>query len=85
MKLDLEGVRQVLWEDWDPLEMNKVNGWPDDEYNSYAPTVLRMVKEGATTEDLAQHLHAIETDSMNLDRRRLPYHAAHALLRLKAN
>lgn len=85
MKLDLEGVAQVLWEDWDPLEMNQVNGWPDDEYNNYAPAVLRMLEEGATTEDLAQHLHAIETDFMNLDCRRLPYHAAHTLLKLKAS
>lgn len=81
MTLDLERVEQVLWEDWDPIGVRDLGG-PDDEYDSYAPTVLEMLLASATEEELVAHLHAIEVEQMGLDGAALPHHAARALLKL---
>ena len=80
MTLNLRRVEQALWKDWDPIGVHAMGG-PRDEYDSYAPTVLRMLLAGTTEEDLVTHLHAIETEQMGLDGAR-PYRAARALLRL---
>ena len=82
-KLDLGGVEKTLWEDWDPIGVRSMGG-PADEYDSYAPTVLRMLLSGATEEELVAHLYAIETDQMGLEEGPRPHHAARALLRLLA-
>jgi len=80
MTLDLERVKQTLWEDWDPIGVRAMGG-PDDEYDSYAPTILCMLLSGAIEEELVAHLHAIETERMGLDGGQ-PVHAARVLLSL---
>jgi hypothetical protein len=80
MTLDLERVEQTLWEDWDPIGVRAMGG-PDDEYDSYAPAILRMLLYGVTEEELVAHLHAIETERMGLDGVQ-PVYAARALLSL---
>lgn len=77
-----EDVKKALWEDWDPIGVRQMGG-PDDEYDSYAPTVVRMLQAGASEDELVAHLHSIATDRMGLDVAP-PHHAARALLQLKA-
>jgi hypothetical protein len=81
MTPDLQRVEQALWEDWDPIGVRAMGG-PSDEYDSYAPTILRMLLAGATEEELVVHLYAIETEQMGLGGGQRPYGAARALLRL---
>lgn len=80
MTRNLRRVEQILWENWDPIGVNAMSG-PSDEYDSYAPAVLRMLLAGVTEEELVAHLHAIETEQMGLDGVR-PHHAARALPKL---
>ena len=35
-------IGRILWEEWDPIGVNKYNG-PDDEYNSYIPSVFALL------------------------------------------
>jgi hypothetical protein len=57
LKRDIEGVRRVLNDDWNPLG---VGGLPADEYDAYAWPVLRLLYEGADEMALVQHLVSIE-------------------------
>ena len=82
MKLNLDSVKQTLWQDWDPIGMRQIGG-PADEYDSYAPDVLAMLRAGTTEEDLVAHLHSIATTQMGLHPPRAHY-AARALLRLSS-
>lgn len=53
----------LVW--WDPVG---AYGEPDalDEYDSYVPTVGRMLREGAGGEAIAAHLREIETTMIEL-------------------
>jgi hypothetical protein len=48
--------------EWDPI------GWgvPDDEYDSYIPTIYRFIQARVDIEKLASHLEKLETVSMGL-------------------
>ena len=39
-------VDRILWEDWDPIGVND-EAAARDEYSSYVPGVVRLVREGA--------------------------------------
>ena len=60
------GVRKLLMERWDPIG---VADMPDaaGEYDSYVGTVGRMLREGATAEELAAYLTQIRTERMGLN------------------
>lgn len=56
-KQDFYAVRDVLRTVWNPVG---VSGLPDDEYDSYAWPIVRLLLEGADETDLARHLHETE-------------------------
>ena len=60
------GVRKLLMERWDPIG---VGDMPEaaDEYDSYVGTVGRMLREGATPEELSAYLTQVRTETMGLD------------------
>lgn len=58
--MQLAWVEDVLRE-WDPIGCV-----PADEYDSYAPEILRMLREGTPESHLAAHLESIETNAMAL-------------------
>ena len=61
----LKAIRAILWESWDPIGVNQrpnISG----EYDSYAPTLLRLLSEHCSAHDLDFHLARLETDSMGL-------------------
>ena len=42
----LNEIRRLLWFEWDPIGINDEADWPDDEYDSYAHKVYRMLIDG---------------------------------------
>ena len=56
MKRDplLKPVQDLLFDEWDPIGVNQ-SAWRD-EYDSYAPTLCRYLREGADAYKIAHHL-----------------------------
>jgi hypothetical protein len=79
---DLRSVEQVLWDVWDPIGVNSA-GAPRDEYDSYAPGVMRLLLAGATEDVLVAHLQALEADLLGMDADTTARETAIALLQLK--
>lgn len=50
----LKAVREVLFRDWDPIP-----GSPSDEYDSYAPAVVRLLIADADERRIADHLRNV--------------------------
>jgi hypothetical protein len=61
----LKGVRDILFQDWDPIG---VNDQPlcQNEYDSYAPSICRLLREGANEDKLVNHLERLQKTSMGL-------------------
>jgi hypothetical protein len=59
-------LRALLMEAWDPIQVADV---PEaaDEYDGYMPQLARKLREGATPEDIAAYLDAVEVDMMGMD------------------
>jgi hypothetical protein len=58
-------VRRVLWEEWDPIHIRKLNA-PADEYDSYIPGLVKLLQIGASARELTAHLVQIEDNEMGL-------------------
>jgi len=58
-------VRDVLWQEWDPIGVNKLST-ADDEYDSYAPPLVHMLLDGASPESIAQQLIDFEGNAIGL-------------------
>ncbi len=41
-----EKIQRILWEKWDPIGVYEEDSEWDDEYDSYAPHIFRLVIEG---------------------------------------
>ncbi len=68
MQLDrrlYERVCKFLWEEWDPIGVKGL-GSPDDEYDSYAAGLIRLVHSGADEKTVATQLAHIEEISIGL-------------------
>ena len=62
-------VDEVLHYVWDPIGISS-EPMARDEYYSYLPQVLSLLKENAGTERLAAHLSRISTEQMGLTENR---------------
>jgi hypothetical protein len=51
---------------WDPINVQPGTLGPADEYDSYAPHIVSMVKSGCTIEQLAAHLDHLCVEIMGL-------------------
>ena len=60
-KADLKRINAVLWREWDPIGC----GVPEDEYESYAPQVLRLLLSGAARDDLIVYLQETAAEAMS--------------------
>jgi hypothetical protein len=49
----------LLLREWDPLSLADMA--PEDEYDAYAPPIVTLIAEGATSLRIAQHLTALQT------------------------
>jgi hypothetical protein len=63
----LEAVQQTLLLEWDPIGVRQ-HLRCRDEYDSYAPTICRYLREGADHFRLAAHLEHLQRSSMGLTR-----------------
>jgi len=61
----LQAVREVLFREWDPIGVNQYEQCLD-EYDGYAPTLCRYLREGADEHRIAAHLGRLARDSMGL-------------------
>jgi hypothetical protein len=61
----LLAVRDVLFREWDPIGVNG-NELCRDEYDSYAPTICRWLREGVDEHKLAAHLSQLQRASMRM-------------------
>ncbi len=65
---ELKYVQEVL-QRWDPIGViadQREAGIPLSEYDSYAPTILTMLRKGCNEKKLAQHLGTIQSLEMGL-------------------
>jgi hypothetical protein len=62
-------IARLLLEEWDPIG---VRAAPEaaDEYDAYVGGVYRLLASGASKESIAEHLAAIERESMGIERAR---------------
>lgn len=58
-------VREILMRDWDPCCISDVPQCAD-EYDSYIPTVCRIVLDRRTVDDITNYLHFVQSDWMGL-------------------
>jgi hypothetical protein len=58
-----KAIDEILWQDWDPINM-KDNEGPRDEYESYVPPIFSLKIKGASAEEIALKLYEIESDRM---------------------
>lgn len=61
----LQAVRRILFTEWDPIGVND-NPLCEDEYDSYAPAICRLLCEGADASKVVLHLSRLQKDSMGL-------------------
>jgi len=61
----LLSVQEILLREWDPIG---VNTYPQcqDEYDSYAPTICRWLREGVDEYRLAAHLSHLQRVTMGM-------------------
>ncbi len=80
MSVDFRSVRKILWEDWDPIGC----GVPADEYDDYAPQVIRLLLEGKSRAAVVDYLRftAAETIQCPVSEEKLAL-AADKLMALK--
>lgn len=51
---------------WDPINVQPSVIAPSDEYDSYAPHIVSMVKAGCSVDDLANHLESLAVETMGI-------------------
>jgi hypothetical protein len=57
---------QAILRRWDPIGVEPGSVAPADEYDSYAPHIVSLVKNGCTAEELAAHLERLGSETMGL-------------------
>lgn len=55
--------RRILMEQWDPIGVNGISE-AADEYDSYIGGVYGLLSRQSSDQEIAEHLHNIETKSM---------------------
>lgn len=58
-------VDRILWEEWDPIGVNDEPA-ARDEYSSYVPDVVRLLRDEADAAQIARHLQTIEEVSITV-------------------
>lgn len=57
-------VDSILWNDWDPIGVNKIA--PRDEYQSYVPEIFSLLIQNRTDKEIADRLYKIETETIGV-------------------
>jgi hypothetical protein len=62
---DIHAVEAVLRR-WDPIGVEPGSMAPADEYDSYAPYLVSMVRNGCTLDEVTSRLEYLATETMGL-------------------
>jgi hypothetical protein len=67
MKRDVlsQAVKDILFHEWDPIGVND-SPRAGNEYDSYAPTLCRLIRERADDHKIVRHLERLQKLSMGL-------------------
>jgi hypothetical protein len=57
-------INSILFHEWNPIGYD---GMPEDEYSSYVPSVLRLLKDGASVQTVSDLLHKIGNESIGMN------------------
>lgn len=60
VQAEIHAVTTLLRTKWDPIGDGQLNDLPDDEYESYAPAILGMLRRGDRDELIIDHLASVE-------------------------
>ncbi len=63
----LEKLKNLLWEEWDPIGVNETD-CPSDEYDSYALKIYSMLKSNATRDDVLSYLVWLRTEYIGISK-----------------
>lgn len=63
VKRQLRDVNLILWSAWDPIGC----GVPTDEYESYAPQILGLLRKEPPIEEVIAMLSALRTEQIGLE------------------
>ena len=58
-------IDDILWLDWDPIGVNDMA--PRDEYQSYVPEILRLIKSKAEKKEIGNKIYELETETMGMN------------------
>jgi len=61
----LRSVQEILFREWDPIGVNDEE-LCRDEYDSYAPTICRWLRQGVDEDKLAAHLSHLQRVIMGM-------------------
>ena len=61
---ELDAIRRLLREEWDPIGVNESG--PDDEYETYAFRIFGMLNEGKGEAEIATFLRSAAIENMGL-------------------
>lgn len=73
MKMNPEQIKlyktidDILWFDWDPIEVKNYGDNARDEYYSYLPQVYQLKVGGATEMEIAKYLDNVITERMGME------------------
>ena len=59
-----KGIDDILWKDWDPIGVSPHGS--RDEYHRYLPRVFKLALEDAAPPKIAEYLHKVVTERMEL-------------------
>ena len=59
-----KSIDEILWKDWDPLDLN--GAVPKDEYQNYTPAIFKLKLMGADVDTIAHQLQEFEQNAMGL-------------------
>jgi hypothetical protein len=64
----LEDIRRLLWFEWDPIGINRESDWPDNEYDSFAKHVHKMLLAGRDCYAISEYLEHTALKTIGVSR-----------------
>ena len=58
---EIRAVSLVLRNEWDPIGGGRISDLPDDEYESYAPVLVGMLRQGDDDRTIVEYLRRLES------------------------
>ena len=61
-----EVIEEILWNDWDPIELKKIEGEYQDEYNGYVSSIFKLLKQNPSEFQIKKLLYQHANLNMGL-------------------